>query len=385
MPNSTMTSRQRVQLAINHRQPDRVPFDLALTADIYDSLRRYLNLSPDSDRSLGYWTEVTPSMDLLDAMQVDFYTSGLNKPANPRSHQRNDGLYYDEWGIGRRRVERPNGGYYFEMVYHPLANASLQDILDYPWPDPQDPGRVNGLRERILRVHNETDKAIVMKFSNSIWEMSWWLRGLEQWMIDLTEHPDIVAAILEHVTETAIGLSKVGIQAVGDLVDILRLSGEDLGTQLNPMISTRMYQQIVRPYFERFWRAAKSDLLQKNPAGKTMLHSCGSVRAFIPDWIDMGLDILDPIQPRARGMEPDGLKRDFGERLVFHGGIDIQHTLPFGTPQEVMLEVQRYIRALAPGGGYIVAPAHNVQGDVPPQNLVALRDAVLEYGWYPIA
>lgn len=384
MPVPTMTSRQRVLLAINHQQPDRVPFDLALTADIYDGLRRYLKLAPDTDRSLGYWTEVTPKLDLLDAMQVDFYTSGLNKPASSKTPQRNDGLYYDEWGIGRQRVERPGGGYYFEMVHHPLAHASLQDILDYPWPDPFDPGRVNGLRERILRVHSETDKAIVMKFSNSIWEMSWWLRGLQQWMIDLTENPIIVDAILERVTQIAISLSRVGIEAVGDLVDILRLSGEDLGTQLNPMISPRMYQQIVRPYFARFWSTAKNELLKKNPAGKTMLHSCGSVRAFIPDWIDLGLDILDPIQPRARGMEPDGLKRDFGSQLAFHGGIDIQQTLPFGTRLEVMQEVRRYIQALAPGGGYIVAPAHNVQGDVPPENLVALRDAVLEYGWYPI-
>jgi uroporphyrinogen decarboxylase len=115
-----------------------------------------------------------------------------------------------------------------------------------------------------------------------------------------------------------------------------------------------------------------------------MLHSCGNIRPFIPTWIEMGLDILDPIQPRARGMEPEGLKRDFGEILVFHGGLDIQSTLPFGTTEEVAEEVKRYIRALAPGGGYIIAPAHNVQSDVPPQNLVSVRDAIRDYGTYPI-
>jgi uroporphyrinogen decarboxylase len=108
------------------------------------------------------------------------------------------------------------------------------------------------------------------------------------------------------------------------------------------------------------------------------------VRPFIPTWIEMGLDILDPIQPRARLMEPEGLKRDFGDRLVFHGGMDIQHTLPFGTPEDVAQDVRRYIQALAPGGGYIVAPAHNVQSDVPPENLVAIRDAIQAYGNYPI-
>jgi uroporphyrinogen decarboxylase len=115
-----------------------------------------------------------------------------------------------------------------------------------------------------------------------------------------------------------------------------------------------------------------------------MLHSCGNVRAFIPSWMEMGLNVLDPIQPRAEGMEPHGLKQDFGQKLVFHGGIDLQHVLPLGTPDEVKAEVRRYIQALAPGGGYIVAPAHNVQSDVPPENLVAIRDAIDVYGTYPI-
>ena len=116
-----------------------------------------------------------------------------------------------------------------------------------------------------------------------------------------------------------------------------------------------------------------------------MVHSCGNIRPFIPAWIDMGLDVLDPIQPQAQGMEPERLKKDFGDRLVFHGGIDLQQVLPNGTPEEVKAEVRRYIQALSPGGGYIVAPAHNVQSDVPPENLVAIRDAIEEYGRYPIA
>jgi uroporphyrinogen decarboxylase len=174
------------------------------------------------------------------------------------------------------------------------------------------------------------------------------------------------------------------MEAVGDLVDIVRLSGEDLGTQTAPMISPRLFNELVRPRFERLWGCARRKLAEKNPAGKLMVHSCGNVRPFIPSWIEMGLDILDPIQPRARGMEPDGLKRDFGDRLVFHGGIDLQYTLPFGTVEDVCGEVRRYIRALAPGGGYIVAPAHNVQSDVPPANLVAIRDAIQAFGTYPI-
>jgi uroporphyrinogen decarboxylase len=369
---------------LNHQEPDQVPFNLSLTVDIYHRLREHLGLPDDPNKAVGVWTEVSPALDLLDAMGVDIYYTGLGKSASWKPPQTRDDLLYDEWGIGRARVARPDGSFYYEMVRHPLAEASIKDIEEFHWPDPADPGRVEGLREKVLDVRKYTDKAIMAKFSNSIWEQSWWLYGMQAWMIDLIDKPEICAAIMDKVTDVAVGLMQAGMEAIGDLVDIVRLSGEDLGTQNAPMISPRLFQTMVRPRFERLWSCAKAGLREHNPGGKLMVHSCGNVRPFIPSWIEMGLDILDPIQPRARGMEPEGLKRDFGERLVFHGGVDLQQTLPFGTPEEVCAEVRRYIQALAPGGGYIVAPAHNVQSDVPPANLVAIRDAIATYGRYPI-
>jgi uroporphyrinogen decarboxylase len=384
MPNQNLSSRERVLRTINHQEPDRVPFNLALTVDVYHRLRAYLGLPPEPEKAVGVWTNVSASLDLLDAMGVDFYSIGLKPPAGWAPVASTDGLLYDEWGVGRAKIFRPDGSYYFEMVSHPLAQATLEEIRNYPLPDPYDPGRIDGLREHALTVRKEIDKAIFAKLSSSIWEQAWWLRGMQQWMIDLSDNPELVCALLDRVTEVALGMVEVGLDEIGDQVDILRLSGEDLGTQDWPMISPRMFALYVRPRFERLWSCAKRKLLEKNPNGKLMLHSCGNIRPFIPAWIEMGLDILDPIQPRAKGMEPEGLKRDFGSQLVFHGGVDLQHTLPFGTPQEVMEDVRRYIRALAPGGGYIVSPAHNVQSDVPPENLVAIRDAVQEYGSYPI-
>jgi len=379
-----MTSRERVLLTLEHKESDRVPFNLTLTVDIYHRLREHLNLPPHPDKALSLWTTVSPGLDLLDAMRVDIYYVGLNPPSKWTAPNSDDELVYDEWGIGRAKIHRDDGSFYYEMVKYPLANLTLPDIEAFSWPNPYDPGRVEGLRERVLKIRRETDKAIMAKFSNSIWEQSWWLYGMENWMVALMINPEIATAIMDKVCQVAIGFIDVGLNAIGDLVDILRLSGEDLGTQQAPMISMDLYNRLVKPHFEKLWSFAKSNLLQKNPRGKMMVHSCGNVRPFIPSWIDMGLDILDPVQPRVEAMEPYGLKKDFGNQLVFHGGIDQQHTLPFGTRQEVMAEVKSYIRALAPGGGYIVAPAHNVQSDVPPANLVTIRDAIEAYGYYPI-
>lgn len=385
MKKTWLTSRERVLRAIHHQPGDRVPFNLSLTVDVHHRLREHLGLPPEPEKKIGLWTEVSAGIDLLDAMHVDIYTIGLNPPVNWTPTEREDGLIYDEWGVGRKRISRSDGSYYFEMVKHPLAEATtVADILDYPWPDPSDPGRYEGLPEKVENIRRDTDKAIMVKFSNSIWEQSWWLRGLECWMMDLILQPELCTAIMDRVCDVAVGTAVRALEIVGNQVDIYRLSGEDLGTQLGPMISFDLYNKVVRPRFIRLWTAVKSTLRKHNPDGKLMLHSCGNVRPFIPDWIEMGLNILDPIQPRAKDMQPEELKRDFGKRIAFHGGVDLQHTLPFGTAEEVMKEVYRYIRALAPNGGYIVAPAHNVQSDVPPENLIAIRDAIESYGYFPI-
>lgn len=379
-----LTSRERVIRTINHQEPDRVPLNIQLTVDIYHRLRAHLGLPPEPDRAAGVWTEVSASLDLLDAMQIDIITVGLNKPTRPRFTPPQDGLLYDEWGVGRRKVTRADGSYYYEMVSHPLAGATLEQVRDFPWPDPFDPARAAGLRDKVLRLRKDSDKALIGKFNYSIWEQGWSLYGLQAWMEDLALRPEVPCAIMDKLGEIAAGMIAVGLREVGDQIDILRLSGEDLGIQTGPMISPRMYARYVQPRFQKLWGGALAGLRALGSPAPLGIHSCGSVRAFLPSWIEMGLRFLDPIQPRAAGMEPDGLKRDFGEKLVFHGGIDLQHVLPFGSVEEVKAEVRRYIRALAPGGGYIVAPAHNVQSDVPPRNLVAVRDAVLEFGAYPI-
>jgi uroporphyrinogen decarboxylase len=380
----TMSSRERVISCLEHREPDRVPLGMSITINAYTNLKRYLGIELEENLKVGRWTEVSIHPLVAEKFGLDIIGLALGSPSKPVPRHTDPNKRIDEWGIEWIRVERPDGGYYFEMSSHPLAEATVKDLEDYPWPDPHDPGRVAGLREQYRRMREDTSFAILAKFGGAVFEQAWYLRGMERFFMDMVENPPFVHALLAKLCQIQMEFDAVGLEAVGEYVDILRLSGEDMGTQAGPLISLRMFRQYARPYLERLWRFAKQRLIEKNPRGKILLHSCGAVRTFIPEWIAMGLDMLDPIQPNAKGMDPVGLKADFGGALTFHGGIDAQNVLPFGSVEDVRQHTRRYIQALAPGGGYIVAPVHNVQGDVPPENLIAMRDAVEEFGYYPI-
>jgi uroporphyrinogen decarboxylase len=386
MKKKTMSSRERVVTALSHREPDRVPISMSITIDAYNNLKKLLGIELEDDKpAVGHWTDVPIHPIVNEKFGLDVFWLRMGSPKKKHFAQPNDpNKRMDEWGIEWTKVALPNGGYYYEMSSHPLQNATIEDLEDYPWPDPYDPGRVEGLAQYLKHIHDDTEFAILAKFGGALFETAWYMRGMEQFFTDLVDNPDFVHALFKKLLEIQKGMDKVGIEAAGEYVDILRLSGEDMGSQEKGLISLPMFRRLVRPYLEDLWGFAKLKLLEKNPNAKIMLHSCGAVRSFIPDWIDMGLDILDPVQPNAKGMDPFELKRDFGDRLSFHGGIDAQYVLPFGTPDEVCHHTRKYIQALGPGGGFILAPVHNVQGDVSPENLVAMRDAVEEFGYYPI-
>lgn len=386
MNKKTMSSRQRVITALSHQEPDRVPISMSITVDAYNNLKKYMGIDIEDDNpSVGHWTDVPIHPLVNEKFGLDVFWLRMGSPKKIQYAKPSDpNKRIDEWGIGWSKVALPYGGFYYEMTSHPLKDATIKDLEDYPWPDPYDPGRVEGLAKYLKSIHDDTEFAILAKFGGAIFETAWYLRGMEQFFTDIVENPEFVHALFKKLFEIQKGMDKVGIEAAGEYVDILRLSGEDLGSQEAPLISLPMFRRMLRPYLQELWGFAKQNLQKKNPNAKIMLHSCGSVRTFIPDWIEMGLDVLDPIQPNAKGMDPFALKKDFGDRMSFHGGIDAQYVLPFGTPEEVRQHTRRYIQALAPGGGYIVAPVHNVQGDVRPENLIAMRDAVEEFGYYPI-
>ncbi len=381
------TSRRRVEAALAHQEPDRVPTDLNISLNAYLRLREYLGLPPEENVKADRFFEVRPGLDLLKALGVDMTFVRLRGPATwTPLPPLPDGSVLDEWGVGRKLIQLPAGSYLNEVSYHPLAGQSPSAInLDaYPWPDPHAPGRLDGLEEEARHLYEDTDLAIMGRFGGPILEIGAYLRGFEQWMMDLVLYPDFSRDMLNIIADIQITLDEAAIAVAGKYLSVLKASGEDLGMQDRPLFSMKVWREVLFPVLERRFRAARAALDRHAPHVKIMLHSDGAIRPFIPDLISAGVEVLDPIQAVCTGMEMVGLKRDFGDHLTFHGGIDTQHVLPFGTPEEVERAVIECINALGPGGGLIVAPSHFIQPDVPPENIVALYRAVHEHGNYPL-
>ncbi len=385
---SAWTSRRRVEVALAHQEPDRVPLSMTITEVPYRRLREYLGLPPDENIQANRFGEVSPGLDLLKALGIDISVVKLRAPANwSPPPPRPDVIIFDEWGVGYSRISLPGGGSLLEATHSPFKglDPSEIDLAAYIWPDPHDPGRVEGLEEEARRLYEESDLALMGRFGGTIMEVATFLRGYEQWLMDLRRYPDFACDLMNRIADIQIALDEVGIRAAGKYLTIFKVSGEDLGMQNRPMFSPLTWQHILRPILKRRWQAARASLNRYGAAHvKLMLHSDGAIRDFIPDLIEDGIEVLDPIQIRCPGMEPAGLKRDFGKQVTFHGAIDTQYILPFGTPEEVKAETIRCIQALGTEGGFILGPCHNVQPDVPPENLASMFRAAQESEHYPL-
>ncbi|KAA3665251.1 MAG: uroporphyrinogen decarboxylase [Chloroflexi bacterium] len=381
------TSRERVEAALNHQEPDRVPMDITIRKIPYERLRDYLGL-PQEETKGNRFGEVSPSLDVLKALRIDMTFIKLRKPSNwTAPPPTEDDILFDAWGVGHKEVKVPGAGVLLEPVVSPLKDFEPNEIdLDaYPWPDPTDPGFVAGLADDARKFYKETEIALMGRFGGTIMEQAAFIRGYEKWMMDLVLYPEFAMDLMNRITDIQIALDEAGIREAGKYLSIFKLSGEDLGAQERPLFSKRVWQNVLRPILKRRWQAAR-DALDKYDAAhvKLLLHSDGAIRRFLPDLIEDGVDGIDPVQVQCTGMEAVALKQDFGDKLFFHGAIDTQKILPFGTPDDVRTETKRIIQALAPGGGFILTPMHNVQPDVSPENLVAMCEAVKEFGVYPI-
>ncbi|MGA9349440.1 MAG: uroporphyrinogen decarboxylase family protein [Anaerolineae bacterium] len=369
-----MNPRERVMAVLRHEIPDRVPVDLGSTAvsgihrRANEALKSLLGIEADEPvhdliQGLVVPDERTLQRFGVDLRRVALRTSSAAAAAWPSG---DEDTYLDEWGMRRQRTEL-----YWELVGHPLANAKVEDLRHYPWPDPHDPCRVAGLAEEARRLYEETDYALVADFlGGGIFEQALWMRGFERFMMDLITDEPFATALLDTLLELYIEFYAVYLEAVGPYVQIVAL-GDDLGMQTGPLISPALYRRLIKPRHKELY-----DFIHSRTEAKIMHHSCGSVFPLVQDLIDVGVDVLNPIQTSAQGMDPVALKREFGEHLVFHGGIDVQQILPFATPERVREEVKRIVAILGQGGGYIFAPSHNIQADVPPENVLAMYEAI---------
>jgi uroporphyrinogen decarboxylase len=273
----------------------------------------------------------------------------------------------DAWGVARRPVEY-KGGAYDEIVRHPLAGEiDTKDLDRHPWPCPEW-WDAEALAAEIRRLEAEGPYAIALpEFGDpgGMFEISWYLRGFERFLMDLAENPDLAQEILRRVTDFYVALLGRVAHAVPRGIDLVWTS-DDVAHQHGSLVSPRLWREAIAPHHERLNRAIHE------MGARVMYHSCGAVRPFIDGLIETGMDVLDVVQLSARGMDAQDLKARFGGRIAFHGGIDVQTTLPRGSVEDVRGAVRDCIRELGRGGGYILAPTHNVQVDTPMENLLAM-------------
>jgi uroporphyrinogen decarboxylase len=382
-----MRPRDRVLAAINHREPDHVPIDIGGTDVTGINIRAYRNLlgqlgkTPASDLPILDIVQqlAKPSEEMLCRLAAHcrcvFPASPTGWKLQLHEDEANE-WFIDEWGIQWRKP-KPSGLYY-DLAHQPLAGASLEQIAAYPWPDPEDPARQVGLVETAKGIHSEGEYAVVLSgiTGGGPMEVSAWIAGFENFFIALASDPNWADALLDRILEIKLRFWQAILPQVGPYVDIIAES-EDLGTQDRLMISPRSFQLHIKPRLCQLITGIK----KAAPHIKVMLHSDGAIVPVLPDLIEIGVDILNPVQVSAKGMGDTAfLKREFGSDLVFWGAIDTQSTLSLGTPQDVRDEVQRRIQDLAAGGGYVLASVHNIQGDVPPKNILAMVEAWQQFG-----
>jgi len=371
---TTLTSRQRVLAALDHREPDRVPLDVGGTTatginlHAYEALKGHLALREPTAVASRRSSLASLPESLLRRLGSDVRALHPPAPDAAPGLPEPDGSFLDAWGV--RFVRPPQGHYYVResVLEGPLT---VHDLAAYPWPDPTDPSYTRSLAAQAEALHTGTDGAVALNLPVGFIHQCQFLRGFQDWLMDLAADPPLAEALLDRVLDVWQEIALRLVRAAGPFVDVV-FYADDIAHQTAMLMSMAAYRRLIKPRQARLLRA-----LHGATAARIVYHSCGAVYPAIGDLIDMGIDALNPVQVSAAGMEPARLKREFGRHLCFWGGIDTHHVLPHGTPEEVRAEVRRRVAELAEGGGYVIASVHNIQAEVPPQNILAMCDQSL--------
>lgn len=384
-----MTSRERVLTAIHHEQPDRVPLVIGVSNATGIKMKPYRGIKnlaeiDAPDNFLYEWPELgTAEIDEETMRRLHSDVRGVLdlEPETVRKRNRERAPHsncIDSWGGGQVEV-RPGDWY---PGVHPLSEArTVKDLDAYQgWPDMSDPTRISHVRRTAKQLAKENEFAIMATpWLLFPFERAHAMQGLETFLLNMAMNPDFARALLERIAAYCKQLMEIFLEELGDNVDIIKI-GDDLGTEKSLLISPKMYREILKPIHADFISTIK-----ERTKAKIFFHTDGDVAPLIEDFIEIGVDILNPIQTSAGSMSDlPSLKKRFGSNIVFCGGIDTRRILPFGTVDEVRQEVRRVMQILGPGGGCMIAAVHTVMDDVPPENVLAMVDAVEEFGRYPI-
>jgi uroporphyrinogen decarboxylase len=382
-------SRARVRAALAHREADRVPRDLGairmtgIHVRAYAGLRRALGLAEREVRVADVSQQLaTVDDDAAAALDLDVRGVEPRAPAGWRRAIVDDGeylAYSDEWGVRRRM---PKDGFFFDPSSAPLAGEiDRGHLARFAWPDGGDPARRAGLADEARRVIAAEGRAVyVGSICAGLTEMLFRLRGFEDGYMDLAADPALARDLMERVLEVKLAWWGATLPELGDAVDVVG-EADDLGGQATPLFAPRTYRSLVKPLHAELFA-----FIRARTRAKVLFHSCGAIRELLPDLVEIGVEVLNPVQVSAAGMETAALKRDFGRDLVFWGGgVDTQGVLGSATPNEVRAEVRRRVADLSPGGGFVFAAVHNIQANVPPENVAAMWDEVRAVGGYPAA
>ncbi len=384
-----MTPRERVLAAINHEKPDRVPIVLGVSnatgikMKTYQGIKKLVGIEAPDDY-IYQWPELgTAKIDEATMQRLHSDVRGVRdlEPASVLKRNRErppHSDFVDSWGSGQREVE-PD--YWYPGV-HPIPDAkTIGDIENYPgWPDMSDPTRVAHVRAQAQQLAEQNEYAILATpWLLFPFERAHAMQGMDVFLLNMAMDPDFAKALLTKIGKVCKELMGPFLHELGDNVDIIKI-GDDLGTQESLLISPQMYRDILKPI-----HADLIQFIKERTKAKVFFHTDGDVVPLIDDFIEIGVDILNPIQTSAGKMaDLAALKQRFGKNMVFCGGIDTHKVLPYGSPDDVRQEVKRVIEHLGPGGGYMVASVHTIMTDVPPENVLAMVDAVEEFGTYPL-
>lgn len=359
-----MTKRERFISAMNNRRPDRVPVFASLTPQVAKVLGEMFHLPYEPEDS--FLSTRISHVEILNRLGNDAVCVGALRETPTKDM--GNGIAVDEFGIEYKTV-----GLYSEAVKRPFANASsVKEIEEYSFPDPLAAQRYTLAAGNINKYKNEY--AIIGDLEATVFELAWNLTGLEDFLVGMYMGEAHIEAIMDKCMIFNMRIAEKLVDLGCDMIWL----GDDVGTQNNMMVSPDIYRTHLKPRLKRVIQAIKA----KSSDVKVAYHSCGAITAVIPDLIDAGIDILNPIQPLATGMNLGALKKEYGKDIAFFGGVDVQNVLPGGSVADVKNEVKIRIEQAAENGGYILAPAHNIQPDTPVENILAMYEAVIEYGTY---